>query len=258
MKQTWVDKLFTSGIYRQVWTENPDYLIGSEQSLLEVDQILALLKPKPRSHILDWCGGYGRHAIELARRGYDVTLLDYVPSHLREARECAEKQGVKIKNYIKSDFRQTPRDIQADYAINIFTSGIGYYSEADDIKALKSLRAALKKEAKIVIETIYLSWLIRHFQKTDWRRSVDGSFYLLEDRSFDFKTDTVKVQNTVLGPKYKKHEFVSSNLIYSAEHLCRVLTAAGFEPLYIFGGLDQSPLSFDSKRLVVVARSTKR
>ena len=46
----------------------------------EIDKLMALLKLVPGSTILDLPCGPGRHALELARRGYAVTGVDITQS----------------------------------------------------------------------------------------------------------------------------------------------------------------------------------
>ena len=57
----------------------------------EVDGVLAMMKPEPGSHILDWCGGWGRHAIPLAKRGFQVTLMDFSKEYLEQAEAYSTK-----------------------------------------------------------------------------------------------------------------------------------------------------------------------
>ena len=46
----------------------------------EVDVVEQALSLRPQQRILDLCGGQGRHALELTRRGYQhLTVLDYTP-----------------------------------------------------------------------------------------------------------------------------------------------------------------------------------
>lgn len=47
--------------------------------------------------ILDAGGGPGRYTIELAKRGYDVTLLDLVPEMLKLAERRIKRAGVKTR-----------------------------------------------------------------------------------------------------------------------------------------------------------------
>jgi ubiquinone/menaquinone biosynthesis C-methylase UbiE len=56
--------------------------------------------PGPPCAILDVCGGPGRYAIELARRGYDVTLLELSRECLNLAREKAEEAEVALDGFV--------------------------------------------------------------------------------------------------------------------------------------------------------------
>ncbi|MGA3020963.1 MAG: class I SAM-dependent methyltransferase [Candidatus Micrarchaeales archaeon] len=48
-----------------------------------------------KGHILDAGGGPGRYTIELAKRGYDVTLIDFTPTLLKIAKKQIKKAGVE-------------------------------------------------------------------------------------------------------------------------------------------------------------------
>ena len=52
-------------------------------------ELLDRLLPAPPAHVLDVGGGPGTYAAPLARRGYQVHLVDPVPLHVDQAREAA-------------------------------------------------------------------------------------------------------------------------------------------------------------------------
>ena len=61
----------------------------------EVDVIENALGLYPAARILDVCGGQGRHALELARRGYrQLTVLDYSEFLLDRGRMGSRRRGV--------------------------------------------------------------------------------------------------------------------------------------------------------------------
>jgi cyclopropane fatty-acyl-phospholipid synthase-like methyltransferase len=68
----------------------------AERTPAEIDQLEALLKIKPPLRILDLPCGQGRHSIELARRGYEVTGVDLSPYLLDIARERGEAAAVAV------------------------------------------------------------------------------------------------------------------------------------------------------------------
>lgn len=246
LEQEWKD-FFCQGIYFEGW----DPKIDPQKAEMEVRGVLNILKPPPGSHILDWCGGYGRHSVILALRGYNMTLLDFAPNHLEMARQRAEQAGIKI-NLVCADFRQTPPEIQADFAINLFTSGIGYLSEEEDLKALKSLHQALKPNALFLLETMHLFWLVNNFQPSAGDIYQNG-MRAIEQREFDFWQNRVR-SSFLWWKQEKEKQYQLNHRIYSAKELVNLLRLADFKPLQLYGGLDASPLDFNSKRLVIVSQ----
>ena len=69
--------------------------------------------PPPPARVLDCGGGPGRYAVELARRGYEITLFDLSSECLRLAREKAVEAGVRLAGYEKgtaTDLSRFPND----------------------------------------------------------------------------------------------------------------------------------------------------
>ena len=54
-------------------------------------------RESPYGRVLDLGCGSGIWAVELAKRGWQVTGVDFVPKALRRARERAEKAGVEVQ-----------------------------------------------------------------------------------------------------------------------------------------------------------------
>ena len=219
----------------------------------EVEAIAHMLNMTPGSHVLDWCGGWGRHAIPLAKRGYKVTLLDFSEEYLDRAAVYAKDEGVTVE-LVHADFRKTPPEIQADYAVNIFTAGLGYLGEENDLVALASLRAALKPGAKILIDTMNLFWIMRNFMPSTWHESADGTKWYLERRRFDFHANTVHTTSVYRDRSTGEEMDCEHNLrAYSPADLARVLRGSGFEPEDLYGDFDRSEFGLTSKRIIMTA-----
>jgi cyclopropane fatty-acyl-phospholipid synthase-like methyltransferase len=68
----------------------------TKNTVAEVDFLIEALDLRPGAKVLDVACGTGRHAIELARRGYCVTGLDLSAGMLQQARKDAEAAGVQV------------------------------------------------------------------------------------------------------------------------------------------------------------------
>src|SRR5947209_19024762 len=107
----------------------PGYLALYDETLgartpIEIDQLEALLQLRPPLRILDLPCGQGRHAIELARRGYDVTGVDLSP-YLRDvAKPRATEADVRVRGLL-GHIRDASQGDPFDLIVNVFNS-FGY------------------------------------------------------------------------------------------------------------------------------------
>ncbi|MDP3443326.1 MAG: class I SAM-dependent methyltransferase, partial [Ignavibacteria bacterium] len=86
----WYEELFKN--YANKY-ENESFTTGT---IGEVDFIENEIQHNKTLKILDIGCGTGRHSIELAKRGYDVTGIDLSESMLAKARLNATDQNVKV------------------------------------------------------------------------------------------------------------------------------------------------------------------
>src|SRR5712664_2915980 len=80
----------------------------AERTPVEVDQLEALLRIHPPRGVLDLPCGQGRHSIELARRGYEVTGVDLSSFMLEVAKKRAAAAGVEVR-WLEGDMRRPIR-----------------------------------------------------------------------------------------------------------------------------------------------------
>src|SRR5438270_14026028 len=97
----------------------------------EVDFILAEFALPPGSRNLDMGWGTGRHAVELARRGYRVTGVDIAAGMLDEARKAARHARVDIR-WIAADATRFTTDERFDAAICLCGGAFGILNLDDD------------------------------------------------------------------------------------------------------------------------------
>ena len=86
-----------------------------------------------------------------------------------------------------------------------------------------------------------------------WGRLNDGTVRV-EDREFDFLTGRRNEKVELFAPDGSHAEMSLSIRIYTLPELSSMLAGTGFETTAAFGGYDRQPVSFESRRLLVVAR----
>jgi len=232
-----------------------DYLriysfLTPERTEREVEGIVRLLDLPPGSAILDLCCGHGRHALALAKRGYQVTGQDLSEVFLQHAQADAKAQGVQVR-WLHGDMRKIPFENEFDAVINIFTA-FGYLeNEGEDQQVLQQVHKALKPRGLFLIETMHREFLLRNFAASEVSRNADG-LIVLEERDFDLLTSNCHVQVTMLSPDGQHSEYTHAERIYSLTEFARMLEAEGLHIQAYYGGLDGSQLRLTSPRLVVI------
>lgn len=134
---------------------------------LEFLTTMRYLKKKlpKKGRILDAGGGPGRYTIELAKRGYNVTLLDYTPELLKIALKKIKQAKVekKVEAIIEGDLRNLSvfRDNSFDVVLCLGAPLSHLIAKSDRIKAVKELKRVAKKGAPIFISVIGVLALVQ-------------------------------------------------------------------------------------------------
>lgn len=124
MKQ-WHETLFEN--FANGYEEQP-FVRGTSG---EVDLIEQEIGRKPGCAILDIGCGTGRHAVELAKRGYRVTAIDLSEAQLARARRNVQAAGVTVQ-FIRADTRSIQFNERFD-AIIMICEGAFPLMETDEM-----------------------------------------------------------------------------------------------------------------------------
>src|ERR1700694_4761834 len=220
----------------------------AERTPIEVDQIEALLQLRPPRRILDLPCGQGRHAIELARRGYEVTGVDLSAFLLKVAEERARAAGVRVR-WLSGDMRQPLAGERFDVALNLFTS-LGYFAdEADDRRVVGAAAAMLAPGGRFLLEVINGERLMARFEEREW--FTVGHAAVVERRSLDRTARRMVVERTVTTPDDTEVNLHAIRL-YNGRDVSAILRGAGFGAVALYGDWSGEPLTSDSLRVLAV------
>ena len=223
-----------------------DYL--AERTPVEIDRLEALLSLRPPLRILDLPCGQGRHAIELARRGYDVTGVDLSPFLLKVAEERGRVAGVRVR-WLSGDMREPIAGERFDVVLNLFTS-LGYFAdEADDRKVVDAAAAMLVPGGRFLLEVINGERLMASFQEREW--FTVGQAAVVERRSLDRSARRMVVERTVTTADETEINLHAIRL-YSRHDVDAILRVAGFGRVDLYGDWSGEPLTPESLRVLAV------
>ena len=109
------------------------------------------LEIKTANKVLDLGCGLGGHSIELARRGYDVTGLDWSEIYVNAAKRQAAETGVGVQ-FLQGDMTNLAFDEQFD-AVILWGNTFGEFEHEDNVQTLYGIRRALRKGGRALIDT---------------------------------------------------------------------------------------------------------
>jgi len=228
MKQ-WYEALFEN--YARKYDKEP-FVQGT---LGECDFIEQEITHNKSLKIIDIGCGTGRHSIELAKRGYQITGIDLSESQLKGAREKAKTQGVKI-NFQKHDARNLPFEGEFDLAIMLCEGGFSLM-ETDEMnfEILKNATKALKDKGKFIFTTLNGLFPLFHSVKEFYESAAKEGNSACKDCSFDLMT--FRDHNTVVfeDDAGNKKELKCNERYYVPSEIIWLLKSLGYKKIDIFG-----------------------
>jgi SAM-dependent methyltransferase len=237
----------------EFWAVFRDYVFPPgkfEQGSEQIEKLLALLDLKSDAQIVDIPCGVGRHAVELADRGFSVTAVDATSSYLDTAREHARDMDVEIE-FIHEDMREFRQQESFDAVLNLYTS-FGYFEERDDDeRTARNFHESLRPGGKLVMELASKETLAGKFEKRTWEER-DGSYIIEEHDIYD---NWNWMENRwIIVDKGDVREFAVSHRLYSAFELSELLERVGFRDVSVYGDLEKAEYDENAEKLVIVAQ----
>jgi SAM-dependent methyltransferase len=143
MQSNWQADFFR-GVALEMWRR----AVSPEQTRAEAGFLEKALQAGPHASLLDVLCGNGRHAVELAKRGYSLTGVDSSEEFLAEARLAT---SLPIR-WILGDRCELPweSEFQGAYC---FGNSFGYLDYAGARKFLACVAAPLRPGGRFIIET---------------------------------------------------------------------------------------------------------
>ena len=203
------------------------------------------------AQVLDVGCGYGRHAMELAARGFHVVGLDLSTPLLVRGGEEAHRRGLQI-NFIRGDMRELDFEGQFDGAYCLFST-FGYFDDEMNKKAVANIARALKPGGRVMIEILNRDYLIADLPTRVWWEG-DGCV-VLEEVDLNYFSSRIQVNRSVVFDDGRQLEQEISVRAYSLHEVGKLMHAAGFRVLEVSGGYHTRGRFFgnQSRHIIVLA-----
>ena len=229
MEKQWYESLFEN--YARTY-DNENFTRGTigECSFLEKE----FARDKSLK-ILDVGCGTGRHAIELTKRGYNVTGIDLSEAQLRRAREKAEENGLSI-DFQLQDARNLSFNSEFDVAIMLCEGGFPLM-ETDEMnfEILKNITKALKPQAKFIFTTLNGLFPIFNSIEKFCASAIKEGNATYKNNTFDFMTFRDHNITEVEDDSGNMLKLDCNERYYVPSEITWLLKSLGYKTIDIFG-----------------------
>jgi 2-polyprenyl-3-methyl-5-hydroxy-6-metoxy-1,4-benzoquinol methylase len=235
--------------YRKIWSLAIQEMSWVEQTKEQVDFIWKVLELDGRERVLDLACGFGRHALELARRGCQVVGVDITVEYVGEASKQANEKGLPAE-FVCADLRELEFKEEFDIVLNLADGAIGYLEDDEEnLKIFDRIVLALKPGGKHLMDVCNGGYAAKHFPKRNWvfgKQALsladfewDGERSLMYYGGLEFK----------YGEKLEKPEEIHSNptRLYNLSELGRIFQVRGMEIQQAYGDFDVTIPATDDK-----------
>jgi 2-polyprenyl-3-methyl-5-hydroxy-6-metoxy-1,4-benzoquinol methylase len=170
--------------YKKIWSLDIQDMSWVEHTKDEINFIIDIMELSGTERILDLACGFGRHAIELTKRGFTVVGVDITPEFIKEARRISSLEKLNTE-FICADLRDVSFKNEFDVVLNMSDGAIGYLeNDEENTKIFDLIASSLRKDGK-------------HFMNI-CNAEVDSSIrlYTISEIKKNFKSRQMVVKNT--------------------------------------------------------------
>jgi len=218
----------------------------------EVEFLVGELRLSPGARLLDLGCGTGRHAVELARRGYRMIGVDLSRGMLRQAQAATQAAGVSV-DWIQADAKRFAAVACFDGAICLCEGSFGLAEAGEDPIAHDeaiacALARCLRPGARLVLTALNGRRLMHQYSAEDVAAGAFDPATLTERVPLEWDSET--------GPR----KTLACEHGHCPEGLQALFETAGFSIEHVGGGTagdwGHRPLDPDEYEIMLIAKRT--
>ena len=210
------------------------------------DRLQALADHPPRK-LLEIACGTGRHALELARRGYEIVALDYSADMIAAAERNRQGAAGAQVDFRCADMRALDVPERPFDAIVCLFDSIGYVSTNEALRAvLRGVHAHLRPGGLFVFEFWHAAAMLRAFEAVRVRRwQLPGREILrVSETRLEPAAQLATVEYNIYehgeDGRYQRIHESQTNRYFLVQEMAGWLAAAHLRPLKFYAGFSPS------------------
>ncbi len=164
--------------------------------------------------ILDFGCGCGRHSLELAQRGFQVTAVDYVQGFIDAAQKNAKAKDVANVCFIRGDCRDITMNEQYDAVVCLYDVIGSYADDIENERILKNIANHLKPGGKALLSVMNLELTLKRAKNrftlsSDPNRLLDLPASKTMETTGDIFNPDFYIIDTETNVVYRREQFSS-------------------------------------------------
>jgi D-alanine-D-alanine ligase len=240
-----------------------DVVEDPEITAREIDVFIEALALEPDLQILDLCCGQGRHALELARRGYQhVFGLDRSHYLINRARKLNRQVGASVQ-FREGDARKMRFKRDMFDVVIIPGNSFGYFeSLKEDRRVLEEVKRVLKPGGRLLVDVTDGQYMRENFEPRSWEW-IDKNYFVCRERSLSKSGDQLVSREVIthVTRGVIADQFYAERL-YTQQELTRLLSDIGFSDVSEHTNLmseskRNQDLGMMARRIIMTARIDK-
>lgn len=240
----WYESFF-SGINCEMWEK----AVSQEWTDAEVLFIKDVLNIRPGAKILDMPCGTGRHSIELARQGFQLTAVDISATFIAALTEKVSIGNLPIK-VIEGNILSLELTGSFDGAFCLGNS-FGYFDYAGMETFVHKVAASLKTGSKWIINTGVLaeSFLTKFIQEKKYELS--GLTMEISNGYDEWNSCLLTTLTYTKDGKQEVHPF--KHYVYTIAEMIRLLNKFDLKTIALYSSTDKTAFKLGADQLFLVA-----
>ncbi len=250
------------GLFNSLYLKTDgDVVENHENTKRDVDALVQNLAIKPEDRVLDLCCGQGRHALEMASRGFrNITGVDRSRYLIRLARKRANALGLPVQ-FSEGDARKFRLGENTQDVVYLMGNSFGYFEhEEDDVCVLESIKKVLVSKGRIALDITNGAWMRSSFEPRSWEW-IDQDHFVCRERSLTNDGSRIVSREVIVHAEKGviADQFYAERL-YDEKQISNLLHKLKFYDIEVHSGLTTDStrghdLGMMANRLFIVAQA---
>ena len=248
ISDNWYEDFF-QGINCELWEK----AIPVEVTKQEVDFLLSELNLQTGQHILDIPCGFGRHAIELSKRGFNVTGIDISETFIKGLTKKIFLEKLNIKA-IQADILTIQLNETFSGAVCLGNS-FGYFN-IDRIKLfVEKVSSSLEIGSKFIINSgMIAESILPNFLNYSKNKSYNVGNITMDVTNIYNIEDSYMVSNLLYSKEGKTEKHSFKHYVFTLGEVKRLLKSYGLKTIATYSSTSKEEYKLGDQQVYIVSK----